>query len=239
GTWDEMRVASADDRRGFLEAGLWPMASARALEALGAVISAGIPQISVASIEWESLRSLYEARRRRPFLARLGSGRSKFVSVRPRVDRGGLKDRLKVVQLKDRQEVLLSFVRGEAAKVLGIRKPESLPADQGFFEMGLDSLMAVDLRSRLEAGIGLPLPSTLIFKYPTVGALVNFLAQQASETIPPGRGEPASIVNPDTSKELPQERMDNTLPDTVDDLSDGEVDRLLKEMLARKEGSPQ
>jgi acyl carrier protein len=188
GTWDEMRVASAEDRRGFLDAGLRPMASARALEALGAVISAGIPQISVASIEWESLRSLYEARRRRPFLARLGSSGTKATSARPRGAKRDLPSRLSGAPANERKDIVLAFVQGEVARILGIQKPEGIDPDQGLFDMGLDSLMAVDLKSRLEAGVGQPLPSTLTFNYPSVGALTNFLLQDilwpASEPVP-------------------------------------------------------
>ena len=48
-------------------------------------------------------------------------------------------------------------------------------AERGLFDMGLDSLMALDLRSRLEAGVGRSLPSTLAFNYPTAVALAAFL----------------------------------------------------------------
>jgi hypothetical protein len=39
----------------------------------------------------------------------------------------------------------------------------------------MDSLMSVELRSRLERVAGRPLPSTLTFNYPNVGALAGFL----------------------------------------------------------------
>ena len=188
GTWDEMRVASAEERRGFLEAGLRPLPSSQALEAMGAVITTGIPQIAVASIDWDALRSLYEARKRRPFLTRLGSVGAKRTSPRPRGSKKDLPSRLKGVSGNERKDVVLAFVQGEVARILGIPKPEGIDPDQGLFDMGLDSLMAVDLKSRLEAGVGQPLPSTLTFNYPSVGALANFLLQDilgsASEPVP-------------------------------------------------------
>ncbi len=38
----------------------------------------------------------------------------------------------------------------------------------GLFEMGMDSLMSVELRKRLERGAGRKLPATLTFNYPNV-----------------------------------------------------------------------
>jgi len=227
GTWDEMRVASADDRRGFLEAGLRPMASARALEALGAVISAGIPQISVASIDWESLRSLYEARRRRPFLARLGSSGTKATSARPRGAKRDLPSRLSGVSANERKDIVLAFVQGEVARILGIPKPEGIDPDQGLFDMGLDSLMAVDLKSRLETGVGQPLPSTLTFNYPSVGALSNFLLQDvlgdAAEPVLASAREarPAeeAVASRDPEADLSEEELAALLRQKLDQLS--------------------
>jgi hypothetical protein len=42
----------------------------------------------------------------------------------------------------------------------------------------MDSLMAVELKRRLERGAGKPMPSTLTFNYPNVGALARFLESQ-------------------------------------------------------------
>jgi len=46
------------------------------------------------------------------------------------------------------------------------------------FDLGMDSLMSVELKSRLEAATGCALPTTLTFKYPTVVALTDFLGER-------------------------------------------------------------
>ena len=46
---------------------------------------------------------------------------------------------------------------------------------QGFFQMGMDSLMSVELRKKLEVLTGRSLPAMLTFKYPTPAAIVEFL----------------------------------------------------------------
>jgi hypothetical protein len=46
------------------------------------------------------------------------------------------------------------------------------------FDMGMDSLMSVELKRRLERGVGRKLPSTLTFNYPNAAALASFLARE-------------------------------------------------------------
>jgi hypothetical protein len=54
--------------------------------------------------------------------------------------------------------------------------------------MGMDSLMSVELKGRLESAVGTTLPSTLTFNYPNAGALAGFLVE---EVLAPGVGTPA------------------------------------------------
>jgi hypothetical protein len=42
----------------------------------------------------------------------------------------------------------------------------------------MDSLMSVEVRRRLERSLGLPLPTTLAFDYPTVQALVQYIGAE-------------------------------------------------------------
>jgi acyl carrier protein len=56
--------------------------------------------------------------------------------------------------------------------------PTELAADCKLEDVGLGSLSAVELSNRLSADTGWPLPTTLIFDYPTVGELVRYICAE-------------------------------------------------------------
>ncbi|SFE31920.1 Phosphopantetheine attachment site, partial [Actinopolyspora alba] len=86
----------------------------------------------------------------------------------------------------ERPRVVLEAVRAEIAAVLGFGSAEALPAQQALQELGLDSLMAVEVRNRLSGLVGEKLPVDLLFSYPTAQAL----ADRLSELLTPDEGEP-------------------------------------------------
>ncbi len=88
----------------------------------------------------------------------------------------GLKQRLLSLSEPDRDRALLDVVRGETATVLGLKSATALDAGRPLRELGLDSLMAVELRNRLSAVTGLRLSVTLVFDHPTIQALSRALA---------------------------------------------------------------
>ncbi len=138
--------------------------------------------------------------------------------------------RLAETPVDRRRKTLLEFVQKQTSKVLGIDARE-VNEQTPLNEMGLNSLMAVELRNLLGKALDLPrpLPVTLVFDYPTVTAVTDYLANDIlkladeshspAETVPPPAakgGEPAML-------------------DTIEDLSDDDVDRLLSEMTKGKE----
>jgi medium-chain acyl-[acyl-carrier-protein] hydrolase len=67
----------------------------------------------------------------------------------------------------------LDVVRG----VLGLSASQAVDENKGFFDMGLDSLMAVELKNRLQQGIGKVaiLATTAVFDHPSVLQMSDYL----------------------------------------------------------------
>jgi acyl transferase domain-containing protein/SAM-dependent methyltransferase/NAD(P)-dependent dehydrogenase (short-subunit alcohol dehydrogenase family) len=181
GAWE----ASADRNRDFHEGGLVPMQAAVALDALGQLIFNSEPQRVVGRFDWSVLRPLLEARHPRPLLAELGTAPTRKQLVqRPDVSEGSesVAERLARTPADMRRAVLEDFVQQEVAAVLGLAADDPVAPEMGFFDLGMDSLTSVELRRRLERGIGRLLPSSLTFSYPNLRSMAEFLARELGET---------------------------------------------------------
>ncbi|WP_338320464.1 SDR family NAD(P)-dependent oxidoreductase, partial [Streptomyces lonarensis] len=98
---------------------------------------------------------------------------------------GTLRQRLASGDEAKQLEILLSYLRGQVAAILGHGSPDAIDVDRGFLEMGLDSLTTVEFRNNLNEATGLRLPPTTLFDYPTPTQLAAMLrAEMAPESAP-------------------------------------------------------
>ena len=126
------------------------------------------PSIAVLPIDWARFR-LARSGRDFPLLRGLSAAPQEAVK-QPDVS-----VRLAAAGLSERRVLLEGVVREAVASVLKIA-PSRLDPRKVFGTMGLNSLMAMELRNRLEAALGRPLSATLAWNYPTIAALVAHLA---------------------------------------------------------------
>jgi acyl carrier protein len=128
--------------------------------------------------------------------------------------------RLRSAVAGDRREILSAHVRSVLARILGL-EPAQAPDDrQSFFDMGMDSLTAMELRAQLESSLATQLPSTLAFDYATIEILSDYLLKEKLR-LGPGGDDRLGVDQSSDRRE--------TTRDMLERLSDDEVARLLTE----------
>ncbi|CQD10511.1 phenolpthiocerol synthesis type-I polyketide synthase PpsA [Mycobacterium lentiflavum] len=119
---------------------------------------------------------------------------------------------LRACEPERRHTMLFDRVGMLAAQAMGLPLTETLDPSTGFFQLGMDSLMSAMLRRALSDDLGEPLPVSVVFDYPTVYSLTDYLA----------------TVLPELETEA------ETVADAYDELDE---DELLAELSERLRGS--
>ncbi|MDY7232540.1 type I polyketide synthase [Hyalangium rubrum] len=191
----------AEELHAASQVGLKEFAPVQALKALSSLLASEQRQVALVDVDWSAFLPVQEARRERPFLRNMAALADAEEAPQEEEASGWLLLRLDDMSVETRREVLLDRLRAEAAKVLGLTDPQALPTRKGLFDMGMDSLMTVQFRKRLEAGLGRSLPTTVVFNYPTLEALTEFVAgtvlrwteKPPAAVVPPRRPAPPAV----------------------------------------------
>lgn len=77
-----------------------------------------------------------------------------------------------------RPETLLYAIQRLAEEVLGYEDSQEIAVDSPLMELGFDSLMAVEMRNKLSKAVGSELPVSLLFDYPTLEKIREFLFEE-------------------------------------------------------------
>jgi acyl carrier protein len=143
-----------------------------------------------------------------------------------------LLDALERARPNRRRGVLHAFVASEARTVFGFDGAVAFDPRQGFRELGMDSLTAIELRNRLQRSVGQVLPATLAFDYPTVDALARYLADTILELAPDERAgdDEGAQARPPAAAPIDM----SSLLSQAEDLSDEEIDLQLAAKLASR-----
>jgi acyl transferase domain-containing protein/acyl carrier protein len=166
------------DRRRWTDQGVQVIEESDGVQMLDALLRAGLPQAAALRIDWPRFLTRYAPGDVPSLLADLGRSAAPVSPAAP-----SLVDRLRGVQPERGRKLLEAHVREQILRVLGLDPEHRLDPQQGLREIGMDSLMAVELRNRLQSSLGRPLPSTIAFDHPTPSDLSAHLGALVLEPV--------------------------------------------------------
>ena len=208
---DEVRSAVIKANRGMLNKGLSPD---EAMAALDRAMAENEPQLAALRVDWSTIgKASPRSASVLEFL--LPQGAEELES-----DHAGTSIRESIAEAPDEEKrsLMEGYLRNQVAKVLGTT-PEGLDEAQPLNEVGLDSLMGVELKNRVESDLQIALPVATLLQEPS-------LSQFAEKILTQLFAESGSAPDPISKQETPEETLAR-----VDQLSDEEVDALLLENL--------
>lgn len=183
-------MADADSRARLEQRGVRTLSPADALAGLADVAAAqGPAQQTVARIDWARFLPLYQQAGRRGFLAELERELPAATDATAAAATAGptqLVERLTNAPVQQRKKLLTDYLRAAVAEVTRVDVAE-IREDAGFFDLGMDSLMAVELRRRIEQGVGREIPITLVMDHPRPSDVADYLLGEVL-----GLSEPAA-----------------------------------------------
>jgi acyl carrier protein len=175
GSWEQQ---DGDEQRKLVDrSGFMAMPVDRAMQALGELIVSRHSTRIVADIDWNVLGPAFEMRGRQALVAEIIGEPEPSQRTEDHTEEAWLEE-LRKLPPRERRHSLLDFVGAEVRRIFGMLPQDALDENRGLFQLGMDSLMSVRLKRRLEAATGLRLPGTLTLTYPTIAALAQHLEEK-------------------------------------------------------------
>ncbi|HVT97023.1 MAG TPA: SDR family NAD(P)-dependent oxidoreductase, partial [Acidobacteriaceae bacterium] len=190
GAWSEIGAATqiTDTARGS-RLGLGTFPPEKGIEMLEQAIGSGLSRLSALPVDWP--RYLVQPQGSWPLfdVQRVASGAPADV---PKSSAPDLKIILADTPSDRRVEAISAAIRSRAALVLRLESAAAVRDEQPFPELGLDSLMAVELKNDLQASSGVSLPANFFFEFPTVRQAAAYLNAKMAAQEDSGRRMPDS-----------------------------------------------
>jgi len=166
---------SPRDRERMAATGFEMIETAEALAVLDRIVDLNLPQAAVIKARWDAVSARFTHGDLPPLLRVVGATRGAQAPAQGSAKVNALKPRLDAAPDSEKQDVIVAFVREQVAKALGLTSPGTLDLRTPFTDLGLDSLMAVELRNGLSAGTGLELRPALVYDHPCIEDLARHL----------------------------------------------------------------
>jgi 8-amino-7-oxononanoate synthase len=159
---------ATDDRDRLARFGIGAIEPEQGLEIFALLLQQNAAQVGVLPVDWSKFLRQMPAGAKAPFLE----------AVVPAVQHqpSALLQSLQLASVGDRKTLLLQHLRSQIAKILGFRSMERVDPQQKFTDLGMDSLMMVELINSIRTLVGSAIPLTCAFDYSTAESLAEHLA---------------------------------------------------------------
>jgi Acyl carrier protein len=223
GPWAEVGLAAAQENRGKRLAvmGIESLPPKQAAEVLGRLLAESAPQVAVMSFRLRTWRQMAPAAAGIPFFAELIAEAG--VQEKSRKTESRLRSSLMAAEPSARRSILEGHLCEQIAQVLRTSSTR-ITRDTPFNTLGMDSLMGLELRNRLESSLGVSLQATLVWSHPTVATLAPHLAAKLDLSLADQQLGAAPLPTA-VEEEL-------AIDDMPDELSERDASALLAEKLA-------
>ncbi|MBF8276355.1 MAG: beta-ketoacyl synthase [Candidatus Brocadiaceae bacterium] len=179
GPWSEVGMAIQRNRGDRLLAqGVRGLKPEECLPILEKILREGLAQTCVLDIDWQKyIQHIAHRGKFKLFSNIIGTDYREPQDVSKK-SRSELIQKLNDAMPERRHHVILSYIQGLAKKVMGYDASQDISVDKPLMEQGFDSLMAVEMRNRLNKEISVNLPVTLLFDYPTLEKIATFILEE-------------------------------------------------------------
>ena len=157
--------------------GIHPIAPEQALKTLGALLTVKQTNITVAQIDWKRWSETYQTGKSPRFSLVVDSG-DESDDGSPVVEGFKFLEEISDISPEKRNDLLISQIQCMVADVLGMSNPGKIDTNEGLFEIGLDSMLASELRINIQNCFGCTLSQTVLFKYPTIAKFSDYLLSE-------------------------------------------------------------
>ena len=187
GPWSEVGLAARPDRGARLAfRGIGSIAPKEGLEVLGALMDQSPAEISVMPFNLREWREFYPSASKATIFSHLENEEKTAEPAAAKITSGSTRDVVFSVDATERRNVVELYLQEQLAKVLRC-SVSKLPLQQPINRLGLDSLMAVELRNRIQSDLGVSLPLVNFLKGPSIVQLGAEVLEQlpVPETVVP------------------------------------------------------
>jgi acyl transferase domain-containing protein/acyl carrier protein len=228
GPWDGGGMTSDEAAVVHARMGLRMLAPRPSVELLGSFLAEGSGLRVVSDMDWRLFVTVLETRRARPFFSILATGAEEAAPPMSAVNededkaapRPAFLEELAAQPADEQLDFTAGLVARRVGRVLGLEAGRIDPV-RGFFELGMDSVMVVELVEGLRTDTGMRLSHATVFEHACVEKLaVHLLAQvlgsEASSLVDETGG--AHEVAADEILELDEEELRSVINAEVDSI---------------------